>query len=873
MNNSKKGIPKRADRFLKWFCAPNLLEEVQGDLYESFQQNLEEVGERRARRRYVLDVLRFFNYSTIAGNRKWEPPKTSITMFKHYVRITLRLLAKNKVYFLINTLGLGITLSCCITAYLLFAFNLEFDHFHDAGKMSRTFKVLAHTQTKTGTQRQNLTAPMPLAPEAATTLAGIDRYTRFIWQSGFVQKGESGFRESVGFADSTFLEMFDFPLLHGSYHHFKDKYSIFLSAELAHKMFEDADPTGTDLVLHFQNEKKVPVTIGGVFDEIPPNNTFYFDALMRIENYLDILDLEPGDWSDWRNPTTFLELANAESADRVGDQLGKFKAIRNREKQDVEVMAYELKPFHTKIDGNEIANSYVNNTIPTEPMLIFGFMAGMILLIACFNLTNTSIAMSTKRLKEIGVRKAVGAARLQVIGQFLSETGVMVVISMVIGLLMAQYFIIPEFSAMLNFGFEITDISLINLLIALVLTVVTASLLAGIYPALFNSKLNPVELVKGTIKIRGTNWLTRILTASQFALTIIFLIAGTLFFQNIRFQDKIGFGYDKDRLIMVQIPGEQTFNILKNAIRTNPKVREVSGSYSHVGFSSWQSPVEIDNQVYDIRIMGIGDNYFNTVGLNVLEGTGLSSRNDSDLGSKVIVNQAFLERTSLKNPIDRTIAFEGKKRRIVGIAADHFDNLHRSQEVEPFLFYMIEPDIYQMMVVKTQPADLVATYDYLEETWRELFPHLPFDAQFQDEILLADSRQTNTSLGKIFLFLTILGTLMSIAGIFSLASLNIARRTKEIGIRKVLGASTSSIVTLINREFVIILTVAVFVGALGGFFLTETLLSIIYENHITVGLLPVALCAMLIFGAGYITTSGSILKATTDNPVDALRSE
>ena len=147
--------------------------------------------------------------------------------------------------------------------------------------------------------------------------------------------------------------MFDFPLLHGSHQHFKDKYSVFLSKELAQKMFNDADPTGTALSLHFQNEKVIPVTVGGVFDKIPDNNTFYFDALMHFEHYLNIHELQPDSWSDWRDPATFFELTNVENASQIGDQLGKFIAVRNDAKQDIEVKSYQLEPFHANIYGDD----------------------------------------------------------------------------------------------------------------------------------------------------------------------------------------------------------------------------------------------------------------------------------------------------------------------------------------------------------------------------------------------------------------------------------------------------------------------------------------------------------------------------------------
>ncbi|MCB0629905.1 MAG: ABC transporter permease [Lewinella sp.] len=867
--DKKNKTPRLANWLLSKLVNEALLEEFFGDLQEIYQDRIAEQGTFKAKFMYWLDALHLLLGFTSLNLFKNHHPTI---MFKHYFKITLRLFAKNKLYILINTLGLGIALSCCITAYLIFAYNLEFDDFHKPEKVARIFKIHSLIATKTGKLEESISAPAPLAPAAAFDVAGIDRYTRFIRESGFVQHEETGFRENIGFADSSFLEMFDFPLQYGSQGRFNDKFSIFLSAELAQKLFKDTDPTGTVLSLHFQNEKEIPVTVGGVFEKIPDNSTFYYDALMRFENYLDIHALKADNWSDWRDPSTFVELTDPKSADWISDQLGKYMALRNEAKQDVEVKDYRLESFHAKFHGDKIVGGYVNLRINTPALVVFGSLAAMILLIACFNLTNTSIAMSTKRLKEIGIRKTFGAARSQILSQFLAETGVIMAVSLLVGLIMAKVFIVPEFTSMLDFGFEMIDLNGGNLIFALVLIFIAAALLAGIYPALFNSRLHPVELVKGSVRIKGTNWLTRILTSSQFALTVIFLIAGVLFFQNNQFQENIGFGYDKDRLMVINIPGEKTFNILENRIKSFPKIREVAGSYSHVGYSSWQSPVEVEGQVYDIWIMGIGKNYFKTVGLNIVKGTDLNPGNDADLGSKVIVNQAFLDQTNLKDPLNRTVMMAGEKRQIVGIVEDHLDNF-KSADVKPFLFYMLEPKQYQVMVINTKADDLAATFNKVEDTWHELFPNLPFDGRFQDDILLGGSRRTNTSFGKIFLFLTILGTFMSIAGIFSLASLNIARRTKEIGVRKVLGATKAGIVSLINREFVIILSVAAILGGLGGFFLTDSLMSIIYENHITVRFLPVILCAMLIFAAGYMTTAGSILKAAGANPVDTLRGE
>ncbi len=875
MNSLQPDPPKWANRFLKWFCAPEILEEIQGDLAETYVQNIKRLGFKRAQRQYQLDVLRFFNFATIWGERNLRLHKIYFPMFRHYFRITRRLFIKNKLYILINTLGLGITISCCIAVYLLIAYNIEFDDFHRADHIDRIFKVHTLFSTRLGEQLEANAAPMPFAPEARETIAGIDHYTRYITNGGFVISNDQGFSEQIAFADSAFLDMFNFPLMYGSKNHFKDKHRIFLSYELAQKIFDKSNPTGQTLMLHFENEKVVPVIVGGVMKKVPSNSTFVFDALIRIENYLDIHDLKPDDWAGWRDPNTFFQLNHRDHAAKINNQFKQYIPIRNQAKKDIDIQAFQLMPFDLRSvreDADNISTGYVNSPINAAPLFVFSTMAIMILLIACFNLTNTSIALSTKRLKEIGIRKAVGAARKQIIAQFLCETVLVMSLSLVVAMLLSWWLVIPEFQAMFSFDFGVSDLSGINFLLALIMLMIVSSLIAGAYPALFNSRLHPAALVKGKIKIKGTNWLTRILTTAQFALTVIFLIAGVVFFQNIQFQENIGFGYERDRLMMVNISEEKTYEVLKNEINSNPKIRNIGVGYSHVGYSSWQAPIEIENQTYNSRVMGIGENYLETVGLALLNGTPLDESNDADREEKVLVNRAFLKRTALENPIDRIIQMEGSKRRIVGVVQNHLDNIHMQVDV-PFIFYLIEPEKYRTMVINTGASDLAETFKYVQETWQTLFPDRPFEAKLQEEVLLGRHREFNTNMGKIFLFLTVLGIVMSIAGIYSLASLNIARRTKEIGIRKILGASKRSIVRNLNREFVMILVISVMLGAIAGYLLTEILLTEIYLHHITVGFVPVILCALLIFGAGYFTTSRSILEAADRNPMDALQIE
>lgn len=793
-------------------------------------------------------------------------------MLKNYFMVGLRNLRKNKSYVIINTFGLGIALACCITAYLLLAYNIEFDDFHEDQKVANVFKVHAHFVNTDGDPYQSISAPINLGPNAQMDIAGIQRFTRYNGEGGYVRSGDDSFRENVSFADSTFFEMFDFPLLHGSYQSFQELHTVFLSEETAHKYFRDENPIGKVLILNFVNQTEIKVIVGGVIKKVPVNSSLVFDLLIRMEHFYDIHNLSTDNWKDWRDPTTFFQVASKEQAPTISDQLAKYIDRRNKEKTDRTVSSYKLEHFKSAFDQDDIRWSQVNLRISPAPLVVFLSMAMMILLIACFNMTNTSIAMTAKRMKEVGIRKVVGAGKRQIVGQFLFETVIVILLSLLTGLAMSKI-IVPAFVNMWELDYGMEDLNGLNLLITLLALVFFTSLLAGIYPALFNSKFKPVVLLKGHARIRGTNVLTRGLISVQFALSVIVLIGGVIFIQNTKYQEKIKFGYDKDMVLLVNIQSEKEMEVMENEIRRNPHVLQVGATSHSLGWSSYSVPVGIDTAEYEIRHYAVGKNYFEIMGLPLLEGRGLNLENTTDREGAVVVNKAFLDKTNMQDPIRKVIKVHGVKRHIVGVVDNHVDNLFRSREPEPALFYPGIPGEYQYMLVRSHPENLASVKSNIEDLWKKQFPDKPFQCRFQEDLLLGETRKTNANLEKIFLFLTILGGLLSGSGIFSLASLNIEKRGKEIGIRKALGASVENIVHLMNMEFMIILLISGLLGSLGGYVLTGALLDVIYAYHISVGLIPVFVCALVIFAIGISTTTFTILKGARANPVDTLRDE
>jgi len=794
-------------------------------------------------------------------------------MFRNYLKIAVRQLIKNKSYLIINTLGMGVALACGLTAYILVAFNIEFDSVHDSEKTRNIAKVMAHFEYQDGQQYQNMVAPTVMAPIAAEEISGINRYTRFIRNTGNLTFENQSFTEDINFADDSFFDLFEFPLISGTVANFKEKESIYLDPDLATKFFGETDPIGKQMTVSFR-DNQYDVIVRGVFEKIPLNSSFTINALIRIETFIDLHEIGENDWSSYRDASTLFELADINRIEEISAQLNKYTGVRNEMKSDATVVSYELIPFSTTVSDSDANWTYLMTKISFVPLLVFITMASIILLIACFNLTNTTIALTGKRMKEIGVRKVVGASRMQIVGQFILEMSITIILAMVVGLGISQI-MIPEFTAMWDLAYGFDELSYINLFATLIFLLFTTALLAGAYPAINNSRFKPVSLLKGQTKVKGTNVLTRILLVTQFSLSVIVLVAGILFTLNSKFQKEISLGYDMPNILVVSIQGTEEYNGLKNAILNHPQIEGVAITDHHIGYGSYKSPIKIDTTTVTANIFEVGANYFDVIGMGISKGRGFIEGSTLDLEKSAIIDEHFVEFHKLNDPLGTKILFQDAWYEVVGVVGNHFDDLWGNERIENGNFFrMAKNDQVRRMVVRVKDSDqILETQEMIEQEWKKLFPGKPFNSRMQDDIVFANVNQTNRNLTVIFLFLTFLGCLLSASGIYALANLNIGKRTKEIGIRKVLGASVGHILRIINKEFFIILVLAMFFGGVGGYVLIDALLDDIYPTHIEVGVLPVFLCGLLIFIIGMSTTSSTIIMAARNNPVKTLRDE
>lgn len=790
-------------------------------------------------------------------------------MFTNYLKVAVRSLLRNKIYVLINTMGMGISLACCLTAYLLIAYNIEFDDYFNADQTEHIAKVVHHRKTAMGKMEKSLVSPINLAPVAAQEIAGIEDFTRFCNQNGIISHKESAFFENIRFADASFLRMFSPGLSQGSYKNFEEQKSIFLSSSIAVKYFADSNPVGETMTVEINNIK-YDVIVGGVFEEMPLNISFHIDVLMRIEIYLTAHAIAPSQW-DGQHASVLFKLSDIGQSQVVAKQLSKYTQRINESLKDVQSVSFELIPFGQAIAKDEITQSNLRHPIPLVALVIFATLALIILLIACFNLTNTTLALTGKRLKEIGVRKVVGSGRIQIVFQFVIEMVLTVFIATLAGVLLAQL-IVPQFALMWQLQFGLAELSKLNLLITLILLLFISALLAGIYPALANSKYKPIDLLKGSKEHAGTTLFSRSLLVIQFSLAVIVLIAGIAFTQNAAYQKELSFGYDIEHILLVTINGEREYDLLKAKIIENPEIEKVAGSSNHIGpYSTVRGIVKLDTTLFKTNIYKVGTGYFDVVGLEIISGRDFNEDIQSDYDA-IIVDENFILNQRMVNPMDAQIVYKETPYRVVGIVKNHLSGLKYADNSE-HIYLLAKPEDFSRLVVRADPDKLMSVRSYLETEWKKILPGKPFESQLQEEMVYEEANGYNNNLQQIFLFITILGCLLSASGIYALASLNVQKRTKEIGIRKVLGASVQSIVQLLNREFIIILSIAALLGGLGGYYLTDALLSDLYVQHMQIGFFTILVGGLSVFVIGIMATSGTIFKTAVSNPTETLRSE
>jgi ABC-type antimicrobial peptide transport system permease subunit len=790
-------------------------------------------------------------------------------MLKNYFKITLRSLIKNKLFVFINILGLGVALACTIVAYLSWDFNVKYDVQHvNAGQIYRVnfVRVINKQSIKNGS------CPQPLGEVISSNIDQVDEVIRYFPTGGNFKVGDELFSTSVAAVDDNFLDVFTFPLLEGNKLELQQKGQIFISSEMKDKYFPDGPATG-EQITYINGSKRLEFIVAGVFEKMPLNSSFQFDALVNYAHVFDIVDWHQDDWAQFN--TTFVTVKDPREITGIEDNLQGYVEVQNRAKEDYKVDEYYLDPFAgmaIRAEQEDIWNHWFRSSMPTAAVIAPIIMAGLILLIACFNFTNTSIAIANRRLKEIGIRKVLGSQRQQLIAQFLGENILLTLFALVAGLLIAEI-LVPAYNEMWPFlHISLDYLRNFEFLSFLVGLLILTGVLAGSYPAFYITGFKPASILRGTLKYGGTSRFTRILLTMQFAISIIAIISGILFAQNAEYQKNYDVGFDQKAVLFAYVVDEEGHNAFKNEIEGYTKIKEIAGSKDNFTSNWYTDPIKFEADELDVDLLDIGDNYLNTTGATVIAGRDFIKDSQSDVENSVLVNEELVKIFGWAEPVgQRLILRDTVELFVVGVVR----NLYLRglwDPVKPALIRYTMPQQYQYVVVQADVADIKEVREFMEVAWKKVFPDRLVNVRYMDENM-GDVAEVNGNIKKMFVFLGLIAVILSAIGLFSLVSLNIIKRMKEIGVRKVLGASVWHIVNLVNRQFVIILAIAAILGSIGGYYMTDALMGSIWTYYLPIGPGAFIMAAITLFIISAITVGGKVVAAATANPSTTLRDE
>jgi ABC-type antimicrobial peptide transport system permease subunit len=793
-------------------------------------------------------------------------------MLKNYLKITWRNMMKNKLFVFINIFGLGLALSCCIVAYLNWEYNSTYDTYHYG--TDEVYRVNFIREIN-GRSIQNGSCPIPLGGEIKSTFSQVENVMRYNSIGGNFRVGDEVFRTSIALVDIEFLEVFNFPMEYGNKKGLSNKGSMVISTELRDKYFPNTpNPVGETLLYINDEGKRVPFEIVGVFTEPARNTSFFNQVYINYDHLTDLMNIENTDWASFN--TTFVQLKNNELRSAVEKQLQQYVEVQNRAKEDYKVARFYLDPFvgmAVRAESENTWNHWFRSSLPGAAASAPGIMAALILLIACFNFTNTSIGIANRRIKEIGIRKVLGSEKKQLVLQFMGENTILVFLALLVGIGIAG-FLVPYYSSMWPFLeiflFKAQNLGLLGFLCLLMLF---TALIAGSYPSFYVSNFQPQTILQRTLKFGGTNVLTKVLLTLQFAISLLAIISGFVFSENATFQKEYDMGFKAENVAYAYVADEQGFRNMRNSLNGYGEIESIAGS-NHNFTSSWYTdPVTFDELRIDVNLFDVGTNYLSTVGATILAGRDFVANSQQDVERSVLVNEEFVKAMKWEEAVNKRILLRDTlPLTVVGVVKNVFFDGGLWDPLEPMLIRYAPEEDYRFIAVRTNPSDVLSVKELMEEKWKENFPDQLSTVNLMSEEK-ADMALVNLNIKTMFIFLGSVAALLSAIGLFSLLSLNLLKRMKEIGIRKVLGATIPNIALKVSKEFVIILVIASLLGCVGGFYLSDMLMSNIWAYHVPFRLLPFMLSVILIFVVSILAVGGKVFRAASVNPAVVLKDE
>ena len=798
-------------------------------------------------------------------------------MLKNLFTIAIRNILKDKTYSAINILGLTIGITCSMFLLLYILDELSFDRYHK--NADNVYRIVTNIKEPDDAFTWAI-AQIPLAEELRDNYPEVKNAVRFFSMNRNLYKNDDKqFYEADFFlADSTVFDMFTYEFVKGDPGTALDQpFSIVLTEKIAQKYFGDEDPIGKSI----QNQQNEEFKVTALIKNVPPNSHFKFDALVSRNTRPQA----QGGWGGF-GVSTYIQLP-------PGYDLNKMHAsLDTIVKQRVNPI-FEQYGISVKYDLQKITDIHLHSKIQDEAeaggdisyIYIFGAVAVFMLVIACINYMNLATARSANRAKEVGIRKVMGSQRNQLMLQFITESVVISLVALVVSIVLI-YALLPGFNALANKEMSFGYVLQAPVLLSLLGVVVFAGVIGGSYPAFYLSGFNPVSVLKGKLSTKGGSvFFRKSLVVTQFAISIFMLISTLIVFDQLKFLQSKDLGFNKEHVVRIDLSGQQLrrkSGVLVEKLKQSTDVENVGMADSSPGEGIGKLLIQVEDNEGKLDEKGVDlysadFDFVKTMGMTIVTGRDFSRDVVSDTTYAVLVNEAMVKRMAWKDPIGKKFVFKGGgpdntdiEKRVVGVVKDYNQN-SLYDVIEPLMIILDNEQNY--VFVRTKEGDVKQTLEGLEKIWKDVNPNHPFEYKFLDQDF--DSQyKADEKRSQIFTAFSGLTVTIACLGLLGLAAFTTEQRTKEIGVRKVIGASVNSLVFLVSKEFFLLVGIGMLLAFPAAWYFTDSWLeNFAYRIELKGEWATFIVSAVLAFVITMVTVGYHVVRAAMTNPVKSLRDE
>jgi ABC-type antimicrobial peptide transport system permease subunit len=891
MNDYKKDLrpPRLVDRFLEWFLPEHLLEEVQGDLQEVFYKQVKVVGLKRARQAYVFTAFQYIRPYFLKRRKKspyYTKPLYS-DMLQNYFITAFRSMQRNPVYSLINLLGLTLGITCCLLIFLFVRFELSYDTYHP--NAHQIYRIVTEETYPEGSA-QTAGTPFPMIHAIRTDFPQLLASTPIFGMNTIIvtvpSEEKNGlparFKEekTAAFVEPQYFDFFDYKWISGNPKQaLASPNTIVITEKIAQKYFGLQNPVGKTLILQQAGSETHAVQVSGVVKNPPANTDFPFQLFISGASFEEFRIGNPKDWRTiYGSSQIYVRLPENFLPGQLEEALVSFNK-KYRTSNGAENSKFLVQPL-SDIHFNELFDNYSGRAISKQILLAMGLVGLFLIVTACINFINLATAQAVKRAKEVGIRKVLGSSRGQLLGQFMGETSILTGIAILFSNVLV-WLLLPLLHNLL--GTQLPGSSLTEPIVWQVCgpLLVAVTLLAGFYPAVVLASYQPVRALKSKITTAhaGNFTLRRSLVVLQFTISQVLIIGTIVISAQMAYFRNAPLGFNKEAILRVPLAGNEPNQLeaLRAKLTGFPGIQHVSFSlFTPSSSGNWDTVFKYDHSPdeapFPVYMRPADTAYFSTYNLQIIAGRKYTA---SDTIKEFVVNETFLTKLGITDPqqvLGKDLSLNHKTGPIVGVVKDfHALSLHKETVPTALTTMRNSYSVGNIKLASAQPENIRESLAHIEKAWRETYPDGIFEYQFIDD-MLASFYKKEAQIGQFFSIFAGIAIFIGCLGLYGLVSFMTAQKVKEIGVRKVLGASVTHILWLFTKEFLLLIGIAFLIAApLAYYFMEKWLENFAYSIPFNAGYYALALGTSLCIAL--LTAGYKSIRAALVNPVKSLRNE